>query len=119
MKKVLSVLIFLAVYGVSFSQTNYQRDSLSKDEVFQKRVRVATIKQANYVLDTASVNAPAYLKNYAQLIISYPYDKWIDAVSYGVISNVGVTLNATDADIEYTVNTLFTRYAKAYYNILN
>lgn len=118
MKKIilLIVLAFSAIAG--FSQTNYQRDSLAQDGLFQQRVRMASISASKDLL--ADPQQPSYVTNYCQLIVSYPFGEggWLNAMSYGVASAPGITLEATDSDIQFTVNSIIVNYAKAYYKII-
>lgn len=117
MKQILLiVLLFSAINGIA--QNNYQRDSLAQDGAFQQRVRIASLSASKDLL--ADPQQPVYVTNYCQLIVSYPFGDggWLNAMSYGVASSPGITLEATDSDIQFTVNSIIVNYAKAYYKIV-
>jgi hypothetical protein len=116
MKKLL-ILLFLFTAFKANSQTNYQRDSMALDPIFQTRVRVSTISASKDIL--AATGQPIYLFNYCQLIISDPTGKqgWLPAMSYGVASAPAINFNSTDSDIQFTVNSNISHYAQAYFQI--
>lgn len=98
--------------------TNIERYQLAEDADFRLKVNVATISAAGDIL--AGVDRSPYLINYAQIIISSPDGQgWLNALSHGVVSNVAITDTSSDGDIQFTVNSIFTKYAQAYYKIVN
>jgi hypothetical protein len=117
MKKVL-FLILILIAGISVNaQTNYQRDSMAQNSNWQQRIRISSIGAAKDIL--AAQGQVTYLINYCQLIVSYPFGEggWLNAMSYAVASSPAITLEATDSDIQFTVNANIDKYAKAYYKI--
>jgi len=111
--------ILLAVISMSAAaQTNsYQRDSVAQTSSFQVKVKMATHKAANNLL--ADPTQPERIRQYAQLIVSSPMgNEWLAALSYGCMTNVAINYNSSDGDIEFTVNSLFAKYAYAYYREL-
>lgn len=98
--------------------TNIERHQLAENADFRLKVNVASISAAVDIL--AGVDRSPYLINYAQIIISNPDGQgWLNALSHGVVSNVAITEESSDGDIQFTVNSIFTKYAKAYYKIVD
>ena len=98
--------------------TNIERYQLAENADFRLKVNVASISAAGDIL--AGVDRSPYLINYAQIIISNPDGQgWLNALSHGVVSNVAITDESSDGDIQFTVNSIFTKYAKAYYKIVD
>lgn len=115
MKKTIAVLIFAFFAATSFAQTSSaERDSVAQTQPFQKKVKMATLKAANNLL--ADPGTDTRVRQYAQKVISEPQGTdWLTALSYGCMTNVAVNGNSSDGDIEFTVNSLFVKYAYAYY----
>jgi len=116
MKKLLPILLlFIAQH--SYSQTSSaERDSVAQTAPFQKKVRMASLKAANDIL--ADIGQPYYVLNYGQLIVSTPNgNEWLSALSYGCMSNPAINWDSSDGDIQFTVNSIFVKYAMAYYKI--
>mgnify|MGYP007044018197 CR=1 FL=1 len=98
--------------------TNIERHQLAENADFRLKVNVASISAAADIL--AGVDRSPYLINYAQIIISNPDGQgWLNALSHGVVSNVAITEKSSDGDIQFTLNSIFTKYAKAYYKIVD
>jgi len=98
--------------------TNIERYQLAENADFRLKVNVASISAAGDIL--AGVDKSPYLINYAQIIISSPDGQgWLSALSHGVVSNVAITEESSDGDIQFTLNSIFTKYAKAYYKIVD
>lgn len=98
--------------------TNIERYQLAEDADFRLKVNVASISAANDIL--AGADRSQWLINYAQIVISEPSGNgWLSAISHGVVSNVAITDASSDSDIQFTVNSIFTKYAQAYYKIVN
>lgn len=97
---------------------NLERYKLAEDADFRLKVNVATISAANDIL--AGSDRSQWLINYAQIVISDPSGSgWLSAISHGVVSNVAITDASSDGDIQFTVNSIFTKYAQAYYKIVD
>jgi hypothetical protein len=116
MKKLIILFFLFTAFKVQ-SQTNYQRDSMALNDSFQTRVRVATISASKDIL--AAQGQAVELIKYCELIISDPEGNhgWLSSVSYGVATAPGITLTATDSDIQFTVNSILPSYAKAYFQV--
>ena len=117
MKKLLFIsILFFATFAKSQSlETAY---NLAQNDTFQTRVKMATLKASNDIL--AGADRTQWLINYAQLIVTSPTGSgWINAISFGVTTNVAITDKSSDGDIQFTVNSIFTKYAKAYYKIVD
>ena len=98
--------------------TNIERYQLAESADFRLKVNVASISAAGDIL--AGVDRSPYLINYAQIIISNPDGQgWLSALSHGVVSNVAITDTSSDGDIQFTLNSIFTKYARAYYKIVD
>jgi hypothetical protein len=117
MKHIILSIALLFTIECAFSQaTSAERDSVAQTAPFQKKVRMATLKAANNIL--ADPQQAVYTLNYGQVIISEPTGAgWLNALSYGCMSNPAINYDSPDSDIEFTVNSLFVKYAKAYYKI--
>jgi len=117
MKKI--IVIFAILFATKASaQTVQERDSLARDAPFQLKVRMAVLSAANDLL--ADTTVAAYVTNYAQLIVTSPTGgSWVNVFSYGVVNNPAINFNSTQSDIQFTVNSVFVKYAKAEYRILN
>lgn len=116
MKKVFFIIGFLTFGMCSFGQTVQERDSLARDASFQLKVRMAALSAANDLL--ADTTVAAYVTNYAQLIVTSPTGgAWVNVFAYGVVNNPAINFNSTQGDIQFTVNSVFVKYAKAEYRI--
>ncbi len=116
MKKAIFITLFLASGLFSFSQTVQERDSLARDPAFQLKVRMAALSAANDLL--ADTTVASYVTNYAQLIVTNPTGgAWVNVFAYGVVNNPAINFNSSQGDIQFTVNSVFVKYAKAEYRI--
>lgn len=118
MKKLLPILLLFLV-DYSYSQTTSgERDSVAQTPPFQKKVRMASLKAANDLL--ADPGQPKYVLNYGQVIVSTPNGSdWLSALSYGCMTNPAINWDSSDGDIQFTVNSIFVKYAAAYYKIID
>jgi hypothetical protein len=117
MKKAIFIIVFLTSGICSFSQTVQERDSLARDTHFQLKVRMAALSAANDLL--ADTTVASYVTNYAQLIVTSPTGgNWVNVFSFGVVNNPAITFSSSQADIQFTVNSVFVKYAKAEYRII-
>jgi hypothetical protein len=108
----IAILFAAAVSG----QTVQERDSLARDAAFQLKVRMAALSAANDLL--ADTTVAAYVTNYAQLIVTSPTGgAWVNVFAYGVVNNPAINFNSSQGDIQFTVNSVFVKYAKAEYRI--
>lgn len=116
--KQLLLILFASISLVSYGQSSsYERDSVAQTPAFQVKVKMATHKAANNLL--ADPNQPVRVRQYAQLIVSSPMGaEWLAALSYGCMTNVAINWNSPDDAIEFTVNSLFSKYSYAYYREL-
>lgn len=116
MKKLLLILSIFA-YSNSFSQsTASERDSVTNTSDFRTKVKLKSLSAANDLL--ADNQQPKYVVNYAQIIVTTPSGEgWLTALSYGVMNNPAINWNSSEGDIQFTVNSIFVKYAKAYYRI--
>lgn len=118
MKRVIFLLSLMAFAFVSNAQqTAAGRDSLANDPHFQQMVKYSSLKAANDLM--ADPLQPKHVINYAQLIATAPNSsEWLTVLSYGCITNPAIDSNSTQADIQFTVNSIFPKYAAAYYRII-
>lgn len=118
MKKLLTAILIFSV-GNAFCQTTAnERDSVANVASFQKKVKIKALSAANDLL--ADPTQAEYTKRYAQLIITEPSGNgWLTALSYGVMNNPAVNWNSSESDIQFTINSIFIKYAKAFYRIVN
>jgi hypothetical protein len=117
MRKMIFIVFLLASLNTFSQQTSAERDSVAQTTPFQKKVKMASLKAANDLL--ADIGQPVYVTNYAQLIVSVPSgSEWLLALSYGCMTNPAINWDSSDGDIEFTVNSIFTKYAKAYYRVV-
>lgn len=112
---ILIITLLFATFAKAQSlETAY---NLAQNDTFQTKVKMATLKAANDIL--AGNDRTQWLINYAQLIITTPTGSgWINAVSFGVTANVAINKDSSDGDIQFTVNSVFSKYAQAYYRIV-
>lgn len=117
MKKIVVVaLLFISVNAYS-QNTAAARDSVARDGAFQLKVKMKVLVAANDLL--ADPLQPDYVVRYAQLIITEPNGSgWLPALSYGVMNNPAINSDSNEGDIQFTVNSIFVKYAKAYYRIV-
>ena len=118
MKRILTAILILSA-GSAFCQTTVnERDSVTNTVAFQKKVKLKALSAANDLL--ADPTQAEYVKRYAQLIITEPSGfGWLIALSYGCMNNPAINWDSSDADIQFTINSIFIKYAKAYYRIIN
>lgn len=118
MKKIFLIITVLFAMNAKAQLTLTEQYNLAQNDTFQLKVKTATLKAANDIL--AGVDRSPYLINYAQVVVLNPTgNDWINSISHGVTTNVAIDENSTDSDIQFTVNSLFVKYAKAYYKILD
>lgn len=117
MKKAIFIIVFLTLGVCSFSQNVQERDSLARDAAFQLKVKMAAISAAHDLLADTTVTQ-AYIINYAQIILTNPLGgSWLTNMSYGVVNNPSMNGNSVQGDFQFTVNSIFVKYAKAEYRI--
>jgi hypothetical protein len=117
MKNIIVLVFLLISLNVFSQQTSAGRDSVAQTAPFQQKVKMASLSAANDLL--ADTIQPVYVINYAQLIVSWPNGgDWLTALSYGCMSNPAINWDSSDGDIQFTVNSIFAKYAKAYYRIV-
>lgn len=98
--------------------TPAERDALANNPDFQVRVKMPTLKAANDLL--AAVDQPTYVIQYAQMIVTEPNGGgWLSSMTYGVLTNPQISEDSTDDEIQFQVNSIFNKYAKAYYRIVD
>lgn len=118
MKNLLTSFFLLAATYCCAQTTSRGRDSTANTTGFQLKVKLASHKAAGDIL--SATGQAIYIIQYAQLIISQPGGEgWLLPISYGCMTNVAINDSSTDSDIQFTVNSIFTKYAKAYYRITN
>lgn len=119
MKKIFLLIIIIAASYTGFSQaTSVERDSVAQTTAFQQMVKMKTLIAANDLL--ADPLQPDHVVRYAQLIITEPNGSgWLPAMSYGVMTNPAINSDSSEGDIQFTVNSIFVKYAKAYYRIVD
>jgi len=118
MKKIFLIITVLFAMNAKAQLTLTEQYNLAQNDTFQLKVKTATLKAANDIL--AGVDRSPYLINYAQVVVLNPTgNDWINSISHGVTTNVAIDENSTDSDIQFTVNSLFVKYAKAYYKVLD
>ncbi|MFZ1814092.1 MAG: hypothetical protein WAU16_06585 [Rhizobiaceae bacterium] len=93
-----------------------QQAALASDPIFQVRVRGAAIKSALAVMADAPTNTPEAIdahRKRAQLAreVLLDPDRLARALAPGVASNVAITAESSDSDIEFTVNSIWAAYA--------
>lgn len=119
MKKAILLFSVICISLASFCQsTASERDSVANTSAFQTKVKIKTLSAANDLL--ADPLQADYTKRYAQLIITQPDGSgWLTAISYGVMNNIAINYNSSEGDIQFTVNSIFVKYAKAYYRVID
>jgi len=117
MKKVIITLAILATTTFAHAQTTYfVRDTTAQYPEFQSRVKIAAIQAASTKLS----GAPALrVRQYAQIVISDASGaSWLEALTYGVLTVSNIKITSSDAELLSAVNSIFDRYAYAYYKEL-
>ena len=118
MKSIITALLIFVTISVTAQTTAAERDSVARTGSFQMKVKMKSLSAANDLL--ADTLQPDHVKRYAQLIITEPNGTgWLPALSYGVMNNAAINWNSSEGDIQFTVNSIFVKYAKAYYRIVN
>ena len=118
MKKIITAILILTASSAFCQTTANDRDSVTNTIAFQKKVKLRALSAANDLL--ADPTQADYTKKYAQLIITQPMGfGWLSALSYGVMNNPAINWDSSDADIQFTINGIFIKYAKAFYGIIN
>jgi hypothetical protein len=81
---------------------------LARDGVFRDRVRMAIVTAAKDVMGEAKAVADqVYGKRQALAFqVLRSSESWLDCFAWGVASNPTITGTSTDADIQFTVNSL-------------
>ena len=117
MKRIITAILILTASSAFCQTTVNERDSVTNTVAFQKKVKLKALSAANDLL--ADPTQLEYTKRYAQLIITEPTGNgWLTALSYGVMNNPAINYNSTESDIQFTINSIFIKYAKAYYRIV-
>lgn len=93
-----------------------EQAALAADPVFQLRVRGAAIKSALAVMADVPDNTPEAIEAHrkrAQLAreVLLDADRLARSLAPGVASNVAITAESSDSDIEFTVNSIWSAYA--------
>ena len=118
MKKLITAILILTASTAFCQSTVNERDSVTNTVAFQKKVKLKALSAANDLL--ADSMQAEYTKRYAQLIITEPSGNgWLTALSYGVMNNPAINWNSSESDIQFTINSIFVKYAKAYYRVIN
>ena len=87
--------------------------ALAQNEEFKGKIRIATIKAANAILNDNNREPEHPCCN---LIIQEPMsDYWLRQIIFSVVSNPAITEAAPDNDIEFTVNSVFEKHALAFH----
>lgn len=116
MKKIILCIAVLISANVYSQSTAAERDSVAREANFQLKVKMKVLSAANDLL--ADPLQPVHVTRYAQLIITEPQGgTWLPALSYGVMNNPAINSTSSEGDIQFTVNSIFVKYAKAYYRI--
>lgn len=117
MKTIITSIALLISLNAFSQQSSAERDSVAQTAPFQKKVKMASHKAAGNLL--SDVGQPTFVIQYAQLVVSEPNgSQWLPALSYGCMTNPAVNYDSSDSDIEFTVNSIFSKYAKAYYRVV-
>lgn len=98
--------------------SNFQMSyELTQNEGLRTKVRMATIKAANDILaDTSPEAVPKY--PFSRLVIREPMSNfWLDQMMFSVVSNPVITADSTDSDIQFTVNSVFSKHALSNTNV--
>jgi len=91
------------------------RYDLTQNEKLRVVARMATIKAANDVLADTSKEQQF---PFARFVIREPLNNyWLDQMMFSVVSNPVITEDATDNDIQFTVNSVFQKHALANTNL--
>ena len=118
MKRIITAILILTASSAFCQTTVNERDSVTNTVAFQKKVKLKALSAANDLL--ADPTQLEYTKRYAQLIITEPTGNgWLTALSYGVMNNPAINWNSPDNDIQFVINSIFVKYARAYYRIIN
>lgn len=84
---------------------------LAIDPVFIKRVEMALVKSSIFVVaESPSTDNHVNRTAYATEVLNDP-ERHAENMAKGVATNASITLESTDADIEFTVNSMFDAYA--------
>lgn len=88
------------------------RHELTTNQDFRIKVKMASLKAAIAVLaDPERTDEHPY----STFLIKEPNSTfWLDQIVFGVVQNPAITGEATDSDIEYTVNSIYTNYSKSF-----
>ena len=91
---------------------------LTQNETLRTKVRMATIKAANDILaDTTSADASAKWP-FCRFVIREPQNNfWLDQIMFSVVTNPQITDQSPDNDIQFQVNSVFSKHALANPNI--
>lgn len=117
MKKAITFLLIISTLSASAQTDSHERDSVAQTTAFRTKVKMASHIAANQLL--ADAGQPATVLKYAQVIISEPDGSgWLAALSYGCMTNQAINYNSSDGDIQFTINSIFAKYANAYYKVL-
>lgn len=118
MKKIIFSITLLISVNAFAQNTAAERDSVAQTAPFQLKVKMKSLSAANDLL--ADPNQPVYVTRYAQIVITEPNGNgWLPALSYGVMNNPAINAESSEGDIQFTVNSIFVKYAKAYYRIVD
>ena len=93
-----------------------EQAALAIDPVFQSRVRGAAIKSAQAIMADIPANTPEAIDTHrrrAQLAreVLLDPDRLAKSMAPGVASNAAITAAASDNDIEFTINSIWSAYA--------
>lgn len=92
-----------------------ERYELTKNEVLRGKVRMATITAANNVLSDPERDQEY---PFCYLVIREPMNiYWLDQMMFSVVSNQQIVEESPDNDVQFQVNSVFSRHALANKNL--
>lgn len=94
--------------------TYTERAELAQDNDFRSKIQVAAIMSASTLMDDET--KPFIVRKYASHISNNIGGSWLNTMVYQVLANPAIEATATDADIQFTINTAFEKLAEAHYS---
>lgn len=90
---------------------------LTQNDILRTKVRMACVKAANDILaDTSAEAAPKW--PFCRFVIREPMNSyWLDQIMFSVVSNPMISAQSSDNDIQFEVNSVFSKHALANTNL--
>lgn len=93
--------------------TYAMKSALAENQEFRGRIQMATMVASGNLL--ADPTQEFIVHKYASHTINNPNGSWLTNMTHQIISSPAINGESNDGDIQFTVNSVFVKMAKAHY----